>query len=256
VKLFSNSSRLVVVALLLLVSVLAACGDAATTVPASSTTAASAPTTAAAVATTAATATTAAVATTAATATTAAVATTAATTAATATTAAAATTSAATTTTSAADTSTAGTTAAATSATGTGATAGTGATTGSADIPVYTGATELTLPDAITSQFASSVGSSVKNAKVQAYKVSDSPDAVTTFFKSGFTSGGWTDLSAQVPASSTAALSGTGLTLIGPFAKAPNVAVVMVGSGALFATAGVPGVTSSDTVYLVFQGNA
>jgi hypothetical protein len=114
----------------------------------------------------------------------------------------------------------------------------------------------LTLPDAITSQFANSVGSSVKNAKVQAYKVSDTPDKVSSFFKDGFSSAGWTDLSSSIPASSTSALSGSGLTLIGPFAKAPNVAVIMVGSGALFATAGVSGVSASDTVYLVFQGNA
>jgi hypothetical protein len=77
---------------------------------------------------------------------------------------------------------------------------------------------------------------------------------VTTFFKNGFSSAGWTDLSAQIPASSTAALSGTGLSLIGPYAKAPTIAVVMVGPGSFLATAGVTDVTASDTFYLVIQG--
>jgi hypothetical protein len=129
------------------------------------------------------------------------------------------------------------------------------ATTGSVDIPVYSGATIITLPDAVATQFASSVGS-VKNAKVVAYKVTDSDIQVKDFFTSNLTASGWLDISSQLPATVTAPLAATGIMLVGPFVKNPQIVVVMVIKGStLTGASAIAGVSASDNVYIVLSGN-
>lgn len=247
-KFLTGSTRLVVVALLLLVTLLAACGEnTATTVPAP-TTAAAAATTSAAVTTAAATsaaATTAAA--TSAAATTPAATTTAVTTAASDTTAAA---------TTASDTSAAsGTTAAATTA-ASGTTTTAAAATGTSEIPVYNGATLITLPEAIQTQLVSNFGSAVKNAKLEAYKVADDDSKIKDFFTTNLPKDGWLDITSQLPASATSAFSSAGLTAVGPFVKAPQVAFILLGKGSSTLFSSLPGVSATDSVYLVFAGNA
>lgn len=161
---------MIFVALLTVIAlVLGACGDTAT--PATTTTAATTAATTTAATTTAAT-------------------TTAATTTVAATTAPATTTAAATT---AAMTAAATTTAAMTAA----GTAGGATTAASAanDIPPYTGATVLQVPDAIKTQYASSLGNNVTNPQAGAFVTTDSSDQVKTFYQNYFSTNNWTDVS-------------------------------------------------------------
>jgi hypothetical protein len=146
-------------------------------------------------------------------------------------------------------------TAAASGTTAAATTAATGTSTGTAaDVPTYPGAVLVTLPEALQTQFASSLGSSVKNGKLEAYKVTDTDTQVKDYFTKQFVANGWNDSSSLFPASSTAQLTALGIGLVGPYVSAPKIALVMIMPGSLFA--GQAGVAATDLVYMVITGTA
>lgn len=219
---------LVVVAL-----VLGACGDTAT--PATTTTVAAPATTTVAATTTTAATTTAAT-------------TTAATTTVAATTAPATTTVAAT-------TAPATTIAASTAAATTGSSSTTAASAAN-DIPPYTGATVLQVPDALKTQYTSSLSNAVTNPQAGAFATADSGDKVKTFYQNYFSTNGWTDLSSIATSlnSSLTALNGFALA----YFKGQTVVVML---GLPSSTASALGFTdttipANGTVALFFSGEA
>ena len=223
----SNSKRflpLLLMIMLLTALGLAACGDSATNTPA-----AAASTTVAATTAAATKAATTAVATTA-----------AATTATTTTTAA-----------TAAPTTVAATTAASTTST-------TAASTGSSDtLPLYAGATVVTLPDAIKTQLESSVGSSVTNPQVASFATGDAGAKVKSFYSDYLAKNGWTDLTASAgQAASTQIEALGGFFLL--YSKGQKVAALIGLPGATASTLGISGTTipSGGTLVIGFSGDA
>src|SRR6476620_11078781 len=59
-------------------------------------------------------------------------------------------------------------------------------------IPSYNGATSVTIPETIRTQFTGSV-KDVKDVKLEAYRTSDGLPAVKTYFSDRYKNDGWTD---------------------------------------------------------------
>ncbi len=129
-------------------------------------------------------------------------------------------------------------TTAATSAT----TAATG-TSGGSDIELYTGATPVTLSDAVKTQFTSSLGSSLDTPEVAAFVSADNADKIKTFYTDSLTKGGYTDATSLMPAASTSQITGLGGFVLS-FARASDKRVVVL-LGLPSATAAAFGVTNA-----------
>jgi hypothetical protein len=102
----------------------------------------------------------------------------------------------------------------------------------------------------------SNFGNSIKNAKLEVYKTTDDDTKVKDFFSTNLPKDGWLDIGSQLPASATSAFQTAGLTAVGPFIKSPQVAFILLGKGSSTLFSSVPGVSATDSVYMVFAGNA
>jgi hypothetical protein len=125
-----------------------------------------------------------------------------------------------------------------------------------ATIPTYSGASAVTLPDTIKSQFTASAGS-VKNPKVEAFKSSDEAAKIKSGLVDGFKKNGWTDKTDEAMKSagdSFKQLEGMGAFVIG-FEKGSSAAVVMGLPGSLAGALSISGVEQKDTLYMVFSGS-
>jgi hypothetical protein len=121
-------------------------------------------------------------------------------------------------------------------------------------VGLYPGATTLNLPDALTKQFETSVGSAVKNPQAAAFTTSDSYDKVKTYYVDLLQKNGWSDISAQAGAGLSQLESAGGFGLV--YLKGSQV-VVLIGLPASSASAlGISDAPSSGTMVLGFSGQA
>ncbi len=121
-------------------------------------------------------------------------------------------------------------------------------------IPTYSGATTVTIPDAVRTQFTGSV-KDVKDVKLEGYKTSDGLPAVKTYFSDKFKNDGWTDKTGEFTKDGGLKdAEALGLFVLG-FEKGSSAAVVMGLPNALAAAFQITGVGPSDSLYLIFTGN-
>jgi hypothetical protein len=139
----------------------------------------------------------------------------------------------------------AATTAAATTAAASGTTA---------DLPAFPGATVVALPAGVESQFSTSVGSSLKNAKVVAYKVPTDIPTQKNSLPKAFSDAGWGDASSLIPATTFSSMEAAG-AFGQAYLKGTKVAITIGFPGSLMAAA-VPGVTATDSLFILFTGEA
>ena len=123
---------------------------------------------------------------------------------------------------------------------------------GEAVVPTYSGGTAVTLSDQTKNQFTSSL-QGTKNAKLEAYKTSDDPAKVKSFFTDGFSKNGWNDKSGDIKdaAQSLEQLKGF---MIG-YEKDNKAAVVLGLPGSTGSAFGITGANPTDTIYMVITGD-
>lgn len=144
---------------------------------------------------------------------------------------------------------------AATTAAAGATTAATGATGALASVPPYPGGTVITLPDAVKSQFSSSVGSSVKNPQVGAFTTADDNAKIKAYYTDFFTKNGWKDLSASLGSAASSLDQLGGFYLIYNKDKTVFVVLGLPGSAAaaLDPSANVP---ATGSLVMGFAGDA
>jgi len=147
------------------------------------------------------------------------------------------------------------TAAAATTAAAGATTAATGNSTALADVPTYPSGTVITLPDAVKTQFTSSVGSSVKNPQLGAFTSTDDNAKIKAFYLDYFTKNGWKDLSASMGAAASSLDQLGGFYLIYNKDKTVFLVLGLPGSAAaaLDPTANIP---ATGSLVLGFTGDA
>jgi hypothetical protein len=140
------------------------------------------------------------------------------------------------------------TTAAGTSSSGTGVLAG---------IPAYPGLTTVTLPDAVKSQFASSIGN-VPNGTVDAFSSTDDTSTIKSFYQSEFPKQGWNDLTStamgQADSSTLSQLETLGAFII-IYQKGANAVGIVGFPGSIASAAGVTGINAKDSLILIISGS-
>lgn len=126
-----------------------------------------------------------------------------------------------------------------------------------APVPTYPGATSIPVPDAVKTQFASSL-SQFNNGTIEAYKTTDDLSKVKSGFDSNYKSAGWDDkTSTYVSASDSTTIQSAGMVIVA-YQKG-NKAAVNVGMPNAIATApssGFTGLNGNENVFLVISGNA
>jgi hypothetical protein len=135
------------------------------------------------------------------------------------------------------------------------ATTSSGTAAAAAVVPTYSGATSVTLPDAVKND-PGDLAKKLKNMTFTAFTTSDDPGKVKASFLSSFPGGGWSDITAQeFPASATQQLTTMGVTPLA-FQKGNQTATVTIYTGGDVTKAmGFPDVTTGSTLYLVVSGN-
>jgi ABC-type uncharacterized transport system auxiliary subunit len=124
-----------------------------------------------------------------------------------------------------------------------------------APVPTYTGATSITVPDSVKTQFGTAI-QSIKNASFEAYKTSDKPEQVKTGFANNFKSAGWTDKTGDfLKPDDAQTIQQTGMFVIG-YQKGNKGAVVLGFPGGTIASAlGFTGISDSESGFIVISGN-
>jgi ABC-type uncharacterized transport system auxiliary subunit len=123
-----------------------------------------------------------------------------------------------------------------------------------AEIPTYSGATAVTVPDSFKSQFSTT---GVKNGNVAAYKSADDATKVKSGLSDGFKKNGWDDKTSDLTASmgdSLKQIEAIGAFAIG-FQKGSKAAAVIGLPGTVAEPLGLTGVGEKDTVYLIISGD-
>ncbi|WJW67393.1 hypothetical protein OZ401_000659 [Candidatus Chlorohelix allophototropha] len=140
------------------------------------------------------------------------------------------------------------TTAAGTSSSGTGVIG---------SIPAYPGLTSVTLPDAVKSQFAGSIGN-VPNGTVDAFSSADDTAAIKSFYQSEFPKQGWNDLTStamgQADSSTLSQLETLGAFII-IYQKGANAVGIVGFPGSIASAAGVTGINAKDSLILIISGS-
>ncbi len=123
-----------------------------------------------------------------------------------------------------------------------------------APVPTYTGATSIPVADSIKTQMGSSLAS-VKNATVDAFKTSDTPDKVKAGFDSSFKGSNWTNQAITgMSADTTKQLETVGAFVVGYKKGNKSAAVIGFPGGPIAQAIGFPDV-ADGTVYIVISGN-
>ncbi len=120
-------------------------------------------------------------------------------------------------------------------------------------VPTYPGATSVTLPDSVIQTWKAGL-TNLQNVKVETYKTGDELAKVKDTFASGFQKDGWTDKNSDPKVTSGVAdMAAAGVFSI--YYIKGNTAVAVLGMpGSLMTPAGVPGLSDSDTLIVVFSG--
>lgn len=129
-----------------------------------------------------------------------------------------------------------------------------------AEVPKYAGATALTVPATIQTQFSNAFSSDAKfrNSKVEAYKSADAPDKIKTGLVDAFSKEGWQDILNDVRKSGGEEAIKTFESMGGfiiSYAKGNKGAVAMSFPGAAAGPLGFTDVGANDTIFLVVSGN-
>jgi hypothetical protein len=126
-----------------------------------------------------------------------------------------------------------------------------------AEVPTYSGATAVTVPDSVKSQFTSTGSDKIRNPKVDAYKTTDSVDKIKSSMASSFSSGGWTDKMSSLAgtqASSLKQLESVGASVL-YYEKGNNGAIVMILPGMIAPGLQIQGVSASENLIMSISGN-
>lgn len=126
-----------------------------------------------------------------------------------------------------------------------------------AEVPTYSGATALTVPDSVKSQFTSAGTDKIRNPKVDAFKTTDSVDKIKADMASAFSKAGWSDKLNSLEAKdrdSLKTLETAGAAVL-YYEKGNKGAVVMVLPGMIGGALGLTGVGASDNVIMSISGN-
>jgi hypothetical protein len=129
----------------------------------------------------------------------------------------------------------------------------TAASSGDTDIPQYPGSTAVQVPNALATQVISSMGSRVNNAKVEAFKSSDSIETIKELYEAGAKSNGWNDMSALATGNNTnnfATMGGFFLII----QKAKKVVGIIGLPGSIAGPMGFSGVTAADSLIILISG--
>jgi hypothetical protein len=131
-----------------------------------------------------------------------------------------------------------------------------GSDTAAAVLPSYSGATSVTVSDALNTNFTSSVPSGTKNPKMVAYSTADTPDKVKSYFVDNFKKNGWDDkssdpivttqnqqLESSIPGASAVA-----------YTNGNNKASVLIFPGSAASLFQLSGVNATGTLFLVITG--
>jgi hypothetical protein len=123
-----------------------------------------------------------------------------------------------------------------------------------ASVPAYTGATSITVPDSVKSQFTASM-KDIKNTSVEAYKTTDDIPKVKSGFEGNFKSAGWSDQTAKYAGGTDLKpLTDAGMFIIG-YQKGNKGAVIFGVPSALAGPVGFSGLNAGENVYMVISGN-
>ncbi len=123
-----------------------------------------------------------------------------------------------------------------------------------ATVPTYPGATSITVPDSIKTQFGSSV-KDLKNTKYEAFKTTDSADKVKASFLDSFKKDGWEDkVSKSLKPEDVKQIESVGMFVLG-YQKGSKGAVVMGIPGSISGALGFSGVAANESAYFVISGD-
>lgn len=129
-----------------------------------------------------------------------------------------------------------------------------------AEVPKYAGATALTVPASVQTQFASAFkDEKFRNSKVEAFKSADAVAKIKGGYTDAFNKEGWKDILSETTKDASAAESIKQFESLGGFAltysKGNKGAAVMAFPGIAGTPLGFQGVTEADTLILVISGN-
>ncbi len=135
-----------------------------------------------------------------------------------------------------------------------GATTAAAATGATVAIPTYSGATAITVPEAIKSD-PGDLAKKLKNTNFTAFKTADDSSKVKASFLSSFSGAGWTDISdKEFPATATQQMTQLGITPLA-FQKGNQTATLtLYTAGDVTKAMGFNDVTSG-TLYIVVAGD-
>jgi ABC-type uncharacterized transport system auxiliary subunit len=123
-----------------------------------------------------------------------------------------------------------------------------------APVPTYPGATSITLPDSIKSQFTATLAN-YKNTAADGFKTTDDLAKVKSSFQSSFKSAGWDDVSDKLASQAGAkAITDAGGFIIG-FTKGNKGANVIAVPNAYAEGSGFTGINAGENPYIVISGN-
>lgn len=123
-----------------------------------------------------------------------------------------------------------------------------------ASVPSYAGATSVTVPDSVKTQFASAA-KDLKNTKYEAFSSDEDTGKVKTFFQDSFKKDSWDDkVSTLIKDSDAKTFEQLGMFVLG-YQKGNKGAIVMGFPGSLSSAMGFTGAEAKKTVYMVISGN-
>jgi hypothetical protein len=126
-----------------------------------------------------------------------------------------------------------------------------------AEVPTYSGATAVTVPDSVKSQFTNTGNDKIRNPKVEAFKTADSVDKIKTGIASGFSKGGWSDKLNSLGANerdSLKTIESIGASVL-YYEKGNKGAIVMILPGTIAPGLQIQGVSASENLIMSISGN-
>ncbi|MEI7555041.1 hypothetical protein [Candidatus Chlorohelix sp.] len=125
------------------------------------------------------------------------------------------------------------------------------------NIPAYPGLTTVTLPDAVKSQFADSIGN-VPNGTVDAFSSADDTATIKSFYQSEFPKQGWNDLTntamGQADSGTLSQLETLGAFII-IYQKGANAVGIVGFPGSIASATGITGINAKDSLILIISGS-
>jgi hypothetical protein len=125
--------------------------------------------------------------------------------------------------------------------------------------PAYPGLKKISLPSAVTDQFASSLAS-LPNSTVEAYTTSDETTKMKSFYAAEYPKAGWADVTSLATGAAGGADTLSQLETLGAFIQIYSKGTTAVGligfPGAIAGALNIDGVGAKDSIIIVISGSA